>query len=338
MLFDRRFRLPTVEQGSLSAERRLGRSSRVAVTYVFNLDRQLPGSRDLNIAPATTSGSFVLQGGTGAPGVQDGESFRLPVYMTRVTPSFGPVTDIVSDVNATYSGLTVGVESRVRANLDARAEYTWSKAIDFGQAQSATPRTNGQFDPFTNGYDKGLSSLNYPQALRVTAVWSPKAESGARWLRRAANGWELTPIAVARSGRPYSFDLSGGTYLPGGHESVNGSGGALFLPTVGRNTLRLPATVNFDLRAGRSFRVGSRVRVQGLVEALNLLNHQNVTSVNQRAYLVGAPVAGVTPLVFQSAAEIAAEGLNTAAFGTHTASGTSLARERQVQIGLRVQF
>ena len=157
-------------------------------------------------------------------------------------------------------------------------------------------------------------------------------------MRRIVNGWQLTPILVARSGRPYSLDLSGGTYLPGGHESLNGSGGALYLPTVGRNTLRLPATVNVDLRAGRSFRAGTRAHVLASVEVFNLLNHQNVTSVTQRAYLVGTPVAGVTPLVFQSAAEIAVEGLNTKAFGVPTATGTSLARERQVQMGLRVQF
>lgn len=338
MVFDRRFRLPTVQQGSLSVERNVGWNTKVTAAYVLNLDRQLPGSVDLNIAPSTGTGLFQLQGGTGAPGVEDGETFRLPVYTARVSPNFGPVTDIVSDVNATYSGLRLGAEMRTLRSATVRAEFTWSKAIDFGQAQGSTPRTNGQLDPFSNGYDKGLSSLNYPHSLRVTATWAPKEESGRVWLRRLANGWELTPIVVARSGRPYSVDLSGGSYLPGGHESLNGSGGALYLPTVGRNTLRLPATVNVDLRAARSFRAGTRAWVLASVEAFNLLNHQNVTSVAQRAYLVGAPVAGLTPLVFQSAAEIAAEGLNTKAFGAPTATGTSLARERQVQMGLRVQF
>ena len=338
MVFDRRFRLPTVQQGSISLERNVGWSTKVMASYVLNLDHQLPSSTDINIAPSTGTGLFQLQGGTGAPGVQDGETFRLPMYTARLSPSFGPVTDIVSNVNATYSGVRLQTETRASRTATVRAEVTWSKAIDFGQAQSSTPRTNGQFDPFSNGYDKGLSSLNYPHSLRVVANWTPTEERGSAHVRRVANGWELTPILVARSGRPYSFDLSGGTYLPGGHESLNGSGGALYLPTVGRNTLRLPATVNVDLRAGRSFRAGTRARVLASVEAFNLLNHQNVTSVTQRAYLVGTPVSGVTPLIFQSAAEIAVEGLNTQAFGTPTATGTSLARERQVQMGLRVVF
>ena len=338
IVFDRRFRLPMVQQGSISLEHNVGRVTKMTANYVFNLDRQLPGSTDLNIAPSTGSILFQLQGGTGAPGVQDGETFRLPVYTGRVSPNFGPVTDLVSNVNATYSGLRLEVETKAVRSAIVRADYTWSRAIDFGQAQSATPRTNGQLDPFTKGYDKGLSALNYPHNLRVTATWNVGFAHGPSLVRQVADGWGLTPIVVVRSGRPYSFDLSGGTYLPGGHESLNGSGGALYLPTVGRNSLQLPATVNVDLRAARSLPIGRRVRVLGTVEAFNLLNHQNVTSVSQRAFLVGTPLAGVTPLVFQNTAAIAAEGLNTQAFGTPTATGTNLARERQVQVGLRVQF
>jgi hypothetical protein len=331
VVFDRGFRLPTVQQGSLTLERTFGRTT-ISVGYVANLDRQLPSSTDVNIAPTAQTEEFQLQGGTGAPGVRDGEVFFLPVYTARRSPGFGPVTDVVSNVNATYHALVVSSESRVGRGLQVRGEYGWSKALDFGQAESATPRTDGQFDPFTNGYDKGLSSLNYPWAARAAAVWSPAARS--RWLR----GWQGSPIVTARAGRPYSFDLSGGTRLPGGHLSVNGSGGALYLPTVGRNTLRLPAQVNVDARVARGFRLGREVELRALAEAFNLLNRENVSSVTERAYLVGTAVNGVTPLVFQSAAAIAAEGLNTQAFGTVTAASSGLSRERRVQLSLMVSF
>jgi hypothetical protein len=338
MVFDRRFRLPAVTQASLSFERTVRRSTRLSVTYVFNSDRQLPGSTDLNIAPSTASRTFQLQGGTGAGGVRDGEVFTVPVYTGRISPAFGPVTDIVSNVNASYNGLTLAADSQPRESLHLRGEYTWSKAIDFGQNQSATPRTDGQFDPFAKGYDKALSSVNDPWALRALAEWNPRLRTGPKWVRRAADGWSLIPIATARSGRPYTLDVSGGTYLAGGHESINGSGGALYLPTVGRNTLRMPATANVDLRATRGFRTSRRTRMFAAVEAFNLLNHTNVSSVEQRAFLVGIASAGITPLVFQSAAAIAAEGLNTQPFGSSTATGTSLARERQVQLSLRFEF
>jgi hypothetical protein len=337
VVFDRRFRLPVVQQASLEVEREIRRGTTVAIEYVHNTDRQLPSSTDLNIAPATGTKLFQLQGGTGATGVRDGETFVVPVYTARLTPEFGPVTDIESNANAYYDGLVVRVATHPARSLTVVGRYTWSKAIDFGPSGSATPKTDGQFDPFTDGYDKGLSSLNYPQALHATATWAPGGE-GSRHRHGVAQGWTAAAITTTRSGRPYTLDLSGGTYLPGGHESLNGSGGAQYLPTVGRNTLRLPMTLKTDLRVGRAFPAWRGVKGLATVEAFNVLNHQSVSSVNQRAYLVGSASGGVTPLVFQSAAEIATEGLNTTAFGTPIGTGTSLNRERQVQLSLRLDF
>jgi hypothetical protein len=140
------------------------------------------------------------------------------------------------------------------------------------------------------------------------------------------------------SGRPYSYEIYGGTRLSGGRESINSSGGAVYLPTVGRNTLRLPQTMRLDLRAARVVPIGERVRLRATVEAFNLANHVNYSGVEQRAFLVGTPVAGVTPLIFQDSAAIAAEGLNARPFGTYTAAATNLARERQLQLGLKLDF
>jgi hypothetical protein len=341
MLFDRRFRLPAIAQGNLTLERRLGRKGRVSAGYVFNLGRQLPSSVDLNIAPATGVATYQLQGGTGQPGVRDGETFQLPLYTTRVGPSFGPVTDIEANANSTSHALAVEAQATPLKTLRLSANGTWSKTLDFGPSASATPRTNNQLDPFTDGYDKGISALNYPWSLHFAAVWQPRVRNTHGVARTLANGWQIDPLVTAHSGRPYGFDLSGGTHLPGGHYSLNGTGGALYLPTVGRNTLRLPRTVTTDLRVARALRLGgpdSHRQLRGSAEIFNLFNRQNVSSVSQRAYLVGTPVAGVTPLVFQNAANLAAEGLNQQPFGTPTGSATSLARERQAQFGLLLQF
>ena len=76
MVFDRRFRLPAVQQGSLTIEREVGAGIIASATYLVNIDRQLPNSVDINIAPATATKTFRLQGGTGAAGVRDGEAFQ----------------------------------------------------------------------------------------------------------------------------------------------------------------------------------------------------------------------------------------------------------------------
>jgi len=213
------------------------------------------------------------------------------------------------------------------------------------------PTTNGQFDPFTVRYDKGLSALNFPHRVVASAVWTPRvqgADSGVaataeQAVRRVMDGWSLAGIFSEASGRGYSYDVFGGTRLVGGRESINGSGGSTVLPTVGRNTLRLPDSMNLDVRVSRSFGLSEGMRLRMAAEIFNVTNHLNYSGITQRAFLVGTPgsggaVTGVTPLVFQNAATVAAEGLNVLPFGAYTAAGTNQAREREVQLGVRVEF
>jgi hypothetical protein len=337
-VFSRRFRTPMVQQGSLSLERGVGVGIAASATYLVNLDRQLPGSVDINIAPATGTKTFRLQGGTNVPGVRDGDTFVLPVYTARVSDSYGAVTTVTSNVSASYNALALEARRRSRRGFEFRVAWTWAKAIDEGQNTGATPRLNSQLDPFTVQYDKGLSRLNFPHKVVLSAVWQPRLRTQERWLAQAANGWTVSGLFYETSGRPYSYEIFGGTQLAGGRESINGSGGAVYLPTVGRNTLRLPETVRFDVRVARVVRVSERVRMSGTFEAFNLANHVNYSGVEQRAFLAGTPVGGVTPLSYQDAATVAAEGLNARPFGMFTAAAANLARERQMQMGLKVEF
>lgn len=342
MLFDKRFQLPMVQQGTFAIERTIGLGIMASASYIFNLDRQLPNSTDINIAPSTSTTTFQLQGGpvngSGPQGVTNGEIFILPSYTKRISPLYGPVTDIVSNTNATYNAMVISAEKRSRKGLEFRAAWTWAKAIDYGQNNGAAPRTNGQLDPFNLGYDRGLSTLNYSHKVTASAIWEPTIVTPERWLRRVANGWAASPLFVATSGRPYSYEIFGGTRLSGGHTSINGSGGAVYLPTVGRNTLRLPETIHMDLRVNRDIRITERWRLRASAEAFNLPNHVNYTSTTTRAYQEGVTADGVTPLIFQDAATVAAEGLNEQPFGAFTASSTANSRERQLQFGLRLQF
>jgi hypothetical protein len=163
---------------------------------------------------------------------------------------------------------------------------------------------------------------------------------------RLANGWSAAWIFSESSGRGYSYDIYGGTRLAGGHQSINGSGGSVVLPTVGRNTLRLPDSANLDMRLSRSFRLGRTMGGEGMrlrasAEAFNVTNRRNYSGITQRAFLVNTPgtgtaPSGVTPLVFQDAATVA--GINVQPFGAYTAASTSQARERQIQLDLRLEF
>ncbi len=132
--------------------------------------------------------------------------------------------------------------------------------------------------------------------------------------------------------------IDGGTELSGGSETINGSGGAKYLPTVGRNTLRLPVRSNVDLRLERTVTLPGRWRASFAAETFNLLNTPS-TSVETRAFAPGTVTGGVTPLVFQDTTALAAEGdTTTTPFGQPLSSTTGILHERRLQLSARFVF
>jgi hypothetical protein len=348
LLFSKRFRSPAVQRASLTLEREVGKRLSLRASYAMALAVQLPQSVDLNIAPSQTLVQYTLQGGDAYPdafpGLHTGETFVVPLYTSRRISQYGPVTALVSHANSTYHAGSVEARWRGWHGLAARGSYTFSRAIDYGPQGSATPATDGQFDPYRDGYDKGLSNQNFPQRFAGNLQYETHVRGG-KVVTRALDHWRLAAIATAGSGAPYSYEIYGGPYLSGGRETINGSGGAIYLPTVGRNTLRLPMRSKVDLRLGRELSGGAHVRLNVFAEAFNLLNSESLSRVQTRAFLVGTaaetngcPATSATTLIFQDAAAIACEGQNSLPFGTPTSSTTGASREREVEIGLRARF
>jgi hypothetical protein len=346
------YRVPQVQRGELSVERGFGHRTSVRVSYAMAMAAQLPGSTDINISPSPGLVSYELQSVDGVlgqhKGLREGETFAVPLYDRRPLANYGAVTALVSNANATYHAVTA--EAQVHGvglkELELRGSYTFSRSIDYAPQQSATPQLNGQFDPFRNGYDKGLSNQQFPQKFAGSMALPLHERKGPKAVREVLDGWRVSAIGTATSGAPYSYKIFGGSYLSGGRESINGSGGATYLPTVGRNTLRLAPRGKVDLRLGREVKLGGGKRLTAFAEAFNLFNAQNVSSVETRAFQLGTAktignsnATGPTPLVFQDAAAIAIEGLTTEVpFGTPNSSTTGTSRERQVELGMRLQF
>ncbi len=344
-VFARGFQLPMAQVAELSVTQELSRHDSVSATYVMGLNRQLQNSTDLNIAPSTSRIAFRIVRNdasgspTGEPGARGGDVFNVPLYTARKTAAFGPVTEILSNGNGTNHALAVQVEHRASHGLQARVAWTYSKSLDNVRSPGATPNENAQFDPFQPLYDRAPSNFDRRHRVSASAVWQPMLRHADLLERALANGWSVSPLLLFTSGRPYSYDIVGGTALAGGRERLNGSGGAAYLPSVGPNTQRLPWTQDVDLRVMRRFRLHDRLHLRATAEAFNLLNHVNVTAVQQRAFLPGTVgTDGITPLVFQDAATIAAEGLTTQAFGVATSSADAPTRERRLQFGVRLDW
>jgi hypothetical protein len=354
-VFASNYRVPMVQRGTLAVERALGRRMNVRVAYAMAMAEQLPGSTDLNISPSPGMVSYELQSVDGVlnryKGLREGETFVVPLYDQRPIADIGAVTALVSNANATYHAVTAetdvhGLRWSALRGLELHASYTFSRSIDYAPQGSATPSLDGQFDPFHNGYDKGLSNQQFPQRFSGVLALPLHERHGPKAMQLVLDGWRVAGIGTASSGAPYSYKIFGGTDLSGGRESINGSGGATYLPTVGRNTLRLAPRGKLDLRLAREIKVGRGLHLNAFAEAFNLLNAENISSVETRAFLLGTPntignstATGPTPLVFQDAAAIATEGLTTEMpFGTPSSSTTGTSRERQIELGVRLQF
>ena len=336
----RKFQLPAVQTGEFSLTEQIAARTTLSATYAVALSRQLPNSTDLNIAPSTADVAFrIVRDTAGEPGARNGDVFHVPLYTARLTTDFGPVTALLSNGSGSYNALALQLDHRTSTALTLRGSWTYSKALDTVRSTGSALNENAQLDPFQPLYDRAVSNFDHTHRVVAAAIWQPRAKGLSHTARAAFDGWSLAPVFVAQSGRPYSYDISGGTELTGGRETLNGSGGATYLPSVGRNTLRLPWSTTVDLRLARTLAGRDRTRLRLSAEAFNLLNHVNLTAVEQRAFLVGtAGTDGVVPLTFQDAAAIAAEGLTGKPFGAPTSSAASPTRERRLQFGLRLEW
>jgi hypothetical protein len=83
----------------------------------------------------------------------------------------------------------------------------------------------------------------------------------------------------------------------------------------------MPRTVNVDLRISKEFKVWESWKLTLSGDAFNLFNHVNVTGVNAQMFSISG-----TNLNYQST------------FGTAIASSNILTAQRQIQVGIRLDF
>ncbi len=343
-VLSRRFQLPMLQDAELTLEHSFHHGITLTSTCALTLERELPNTVDLNIAPSNSRAAFQIvrpansTGMRSLPGTEDGYIFNVPLYTARISPLFGPVTAVVSNGTGTDHAGVLQLTRTSEHGLTLRVSYTFSKAVDSVRHTGSSIDQDAQFDPYDITFDKAPSNYDRQQKVTATAVYTSLVHSESHLARGLANNWSVAPIVFATTGRPYSYLIEGGAFLPGGRTSINGSGGATYLPTVGRNTLRLPWTQTTDLRLMRTLNLHEQTKLSLSAEAFNLLNHRNSTNVQQRAFLTGTTTNNITQLLFQDSPTIAAEGLTTNPFATPTSSATLLTRQRRLQFTLRVDF
>jgi hypothetical protein len=212
---------------------------------------------------------------------------------TRLYPQFNNIALQDIGANSSYNALIVSYQRRVQHGVVINGSYTFSHSIsDAPEGNAYDQGSNFIEDPTNRERDRGNSVINRPNAFNLSTVYqSSFAGIQNRILRAIVNGNQLGVLANLSSGDQQN--LISNRVLNG--DSL--AGASVTRPLgVGRNTLRTPNVYQIDARYTRYFfKFWDRVTPQFFLEANNVFNHPNITSINTTASVTTAGVITTGP-------------------------------------------
>lgn len=351
-------RLPMVHEYDLEVEREIATNTVVSVSYIGSLGRRLPRFLDTNLAAPTLTTTYTVVGGP-----FDTQKFTVPFFgvpntltgTRRPNNTVQAITDISDAVNSNYNAMVVSLNRRLYKSFQIQSAFTWSRANDFGQSSQTFTATNNVLNPFDLAAEYSRSNFDIRDRYSFAAIWSPEYYHGPnRWVGYLANGFTISPLVIASSGVPFTPTVSGNapsqTLAGVTYVAANGAGGALAdggsnrVPFLGPNSFQLPRTATVDLRIEKGFKIRESWKLTLSGDAFNLFNHLNVTSANVQMFSIqsfgtvhGVACSGGAPcLVFQSPAITGSP--STSLFHAPTASSNTLTFQRQIQVGIKLDF
>lgn len=177
--------------------------------YRFALEQQLDGNSAVEIGYSSSRGAHLI-GQFGdlnvaqAQTLADGRLF-FPATGPLRNPAFGRIGIRTSGFNSFYHALTLRLQRRLGAGLQAQASYTWGKAIDESSSSTQTDFDNSDRmpHPYNIRLQRGLADFDVRRAFNMNASWTPPAPRQGL-ARHLAGGWELLGVVQAQSGFPFN--------------------------------------------------------------------------------------------------------------------------------------
>jgi len=248
---------------TLQLSRELARHDSILLGYV------LAGGRNLqylhNINPINTNFGVLA----------DGRPVFDPTVSatTRVDPRFNQVNQLESGANSSFNALIFNYTHSLVRGIQLNANYTYSHSISGAPDVNSFEQSIAVEDTTNRKRDRANSIVNHPHAFNMTAVIEPTFSLSNHVANEFVNHNMLALLTNVMSGDQTSvltnLQINGDT-----------SSAAVTRPIgVGRNTVRSPNVYQVDGRFTRTFpKLFDRVSTSVFVEANNLFNHTNVTS------------------------------------------------------------
>jgi hypothetical protein len=286
-------------------------------TYAVDRFYRAPYAQTWNVSIQRTIGSFIVE--TAYNGTK-GTRLDIQSLPNRAAPGspltaeqrleIGNATGFTfdsSDGNSIMHGAMLRVNRRLRNNISANLQYTFSKSIDdsstFGGAGNTVAQNANDLSA-----ERGLSSFDRRHVLTMNYQFnSPVGGRNGMFqnsalLQKALKDWTLSGAITAETGTPLTARVLGNLADTGGTGSIGSgradatglsvsSGSGFFSPAAftlplagefgnaGRNTIPGPGLFVMNLSLSRNISLGERKRLEARVDGTNILNHVNISNV-----------------------------------------------------------
>jgi len=264
---------------------------------------------------------------------------------------FNPVVDgpdkvvnLESSVGTKYDGLLTTLEKRWGQGQQLRLAYTLARARNYAN-DDQIPFSAGPLDPNDLEREYGPTpneqrhrlvlsgSFVLPWSLRLSPIWTIASGVPMDILMPDAST-RVPTLSRNAGGRRFKNAGELNAYLAG----LNGAGGidGEPLPLVSEDARLNDSFNSLDLRLSRSFALGSRSRIEAIVECFNVFNVTNILGVAKSNY------SGFTNVLVRDSSDPADPGyLRSSSFGRAltTAGGVfGSGGPRALQLGVRLSF
>ncbi len=311
-------KIPYVDMWNFTVERQIAPQLNLSIGYVGNIGRHLNGGFGLNAA---------------VPGPGADANLRRPLFV-----KYGLSQGIFDKCNCTssnYNALQVQANKRFSAAYSLLANFSWQKALDFGEFGTETNQYNARQDYGPAGFDRKFA-FTLAHTVELPFGHGRKYLSGgSAFVNSVVGNWAFRGITSYYSGLPFSPSIGNQAFLNSpdmtsrpqlvGDPSVpNPSANLWFNPAAygipplytfgdaGRNSLRGPDFLELDWQLAKGFKLTERVGLEIRWDVFNVINRQNLALPNTQ---IDSPAGGLITDI--QVCSTCGNGMRNMQFGAH---------------------
>jgi len=318
---DPNFKNPRLKELNIGVEREVIKNLTVSASFIYTKGERLPVVVDTNLSAPAFQRTYLLPNGQSitvpfgagvtCTSVQTGAcppANVRNVILSRPDPKNGAINRQSSTGETYYHALFVEVKRRFAQRFQLNVAYTLAKAENLsgtagGDGSGPESPFGGStlFNQFDQKASRGIAPTDQRHRFVTNGIVQlPELKQANGVARFLLNGYKLSGIFTAESGRPYSatvsfptisFSSNGQIYTPFGGGTL-GIGGSSLAPDIERNSIYGDSNYKLDLRLTRTFRIKENVSLELIAEGFNVFNRSNFNGFNTTIYTVTAPPAG----------------------------------------------